>query len=97
MKQKNCNKAMHIHLDYLLEIAQKLPQSIASRKVKDFINISRKIQARLGRTKRNICFVCSTVLIPKVNGEFRMEKSAEGFGLSITCSNCNSGRFIISK
>lgn len=96
MKQK-ANKIPQLHLQYLFEVAQKLPLELSKRKSIEFLQLSKKLQVRIGKTKRIMCSKCNLILIPKLNCETFMEKRGQGFGLHIKCLKCDESKFIIKK
>lgn len=96
MKQKS-NSLQHLHLDFLFTMAQMVPTHLSKRKNKEFLDSSKKLQARLGRTKRIMCLKCHSILIPKVNCEANMEKRDCGFGLHTKCLVCGESRFMTQR
>ena len=96
MKTQN-NRIPHLTLNFLYKISQKLPKNISIRKSQEFLELAKKHQVRLGKTKRTMCSNCHIILIPKVNCKISMDKKENGFGMNIQCNNCGNSKFIIKK
>lgn len=96
MKAKS-NTIPHLTLNFLSKIAIKLPKDLSVRKSEEMLQMAKKYQIRLGRTKRIMCDNCHLILIPKVNSQMIMEKNERGFGLNVKCLNCETSKFIVKK
>ncbi|ELA41281.1 uncharacterized protein VICG_01654 [Vittaforma corneae ATCC 50505] len=96
MRQKN-TKHIQTSLEYLLKLAQILPNHLGRKKAKDLMQICRKYQIRLGKVKQIICKKCYTVLTPKISSESKLEKRECGFGMSVQCNSCSSSTFTVKR
>lgn len=84
-------------LEYLFEIAQRIPGDLGKRKCKEFIEVAQRHQIRLGMFKRIICKRCYTILTPKVASDTYLEKRENGFGVLIKCKNCYKEYFTVNR
>lgn len=97
MKRKNTKNTL-THLKYLYELALKLPyKSLAHSKCADFLDLSNKMQCRLGKAKQTLCLKCKLVLVPKVNCSTEFVRRENGFGLWKKCMNCGGSSFIVKR
>lgn len=96
MKPRNI-RHVQISLEYLLRLSQSLPPCLARRKSKEMLQIANKYQIKMQKVSRILCETCSSVLIPRVTCEAKLEKRECGFGLAVACNNCKAATFTVKR
>lgn len=96
--KKRITKTPQLHLDYMYMYgASNAHQAICRYEMKRLKRLAQKTQTSLGKVKKTICKVCSSLMIPKVTCSAEFLKRESGFGLEINCWCCKAVHFTAAR
>ena len=97
MKQKG-NKSVSLHLEYLYDLAVRLPyRTLSKSKIRDFVSLSKRHQCKLRKIKKTICRKCGGILIPRATCVSEFIRRENGFGLRVVCLECSEEQFTVIR